>query len=67
MRSPTSRQPKEWDINAVGSDEYLASLTRRLDVLEKKLVGENGGVGRHRPLFPAIQVSVVISVLCLIS
>lgn len=55
MRSP-SRRP--WDVSAVGRDDYLASLTRRLEVLEKKLVGTRGLREDFPPLYPAIKVGV---------
>lgn len=53
LRSP-SRRP--WEVSAVGTDNYLASLTRRLEVLERKLVGKRSLRGDFPPLYPAIKV-----------
>ena len=53
VRSPTKKQ---WDASAVGTDNYLASLTRRLELLEKKLVGKRGLRDGYPPLYPAIKV-----------
>ena len=36
------------DVNAVASEQYIDSLKRRLDVLEKKLIGQ-GGVREGQP------------------
>lgn len=58
MRSPLkspSRRP--WDESAVGREDYLASLTRRLEVVEKKLVGRLGLREGFPPLYPAVWVS----------
>ena len=54
LRSPSSRRP--WDLAAVSTDDYLASLTRRLEALEKKLVGRRGVREDFPPLFPAVKV-----------
>ncbi len=53
LRSPSAKQ---WDVSAVGTDDYLASLTRRLEALEKKLVGRRRLREDFPPLFPAIRV-----------
>ena len=65
LRSPS--KPKEWDASAVGSDDYLASLTRRLDVVEKKLVGARGFRKEYRPLVPAVQVRICQVTQCHVS
>ena len=58
VRSPVRSAPKkEWAAGAVGTDDYLASLTRRLDLLEKKLVGRRGMREGYPPLYPAVKVS----------
>ncbi len=46
---------KQWNSSAVASDDYLSSLTRRLEVLEKKLIGKRA-VKDQPPLKPTIQV-----------
>lgn len=53
LKSP-SRRP--WDLSAVGTDDYLASLTRRLETLEKKLIGKRGSLEDYPPLYPAVKV-----------
>ena len=46
------------DPAKVGSEDYLTSLTRRLDVLEKKLVGRSGMKEDQPPMITTINVSV---------
>ena len=45
------------DQSRVGSEDYLTSLTRRLDVLEKKLVGDSGIKEDQPPLKTTVDVS----------
>ena len=45
------------DPSRVGSEEHLTSLTRRLDLLEKKLVGESGIKEDQPPLRTTVDVS----------
>ena len=47
----------------VGSEDYLASLLRRLDILEKKLVGESGMKEDQPPLKITLDVSVCVCVV----
>ena len=42
-------QGKALDQSRVGSEDCLSSLTRRLDALEKKLVGDSG-MKKDQPL-----------------
>ena len=43
--------PSKVDVNAVASDDYVSSLTRRVEALEKKLLGsERGSRGSRPPL-----------------
>lgn len=57
LKSP-SRRP--WDVSAVGRDNYLASLTRRLETLEKKLVRKRGPLEDFPPLYPAVKVKYLL-------
>lgn len=54
VRSPVRSPRKEWDASAVGRDDYVASLTRRLDILEKRLVGKRRTT---QPLHTTLGVS----------
>ena len=49
--------PLALDQSRVGSEDYLSSLTRRLDVLEKKLVGNSGIKEDQPPLNKTVEVS----------
>ena len=53
----TTKQQRSFEASAVGSDEYLTSLIRRLEVLEKKIVGQNGFKKDQPPLKPTLEVS----------
>lgn len=44
------------DPSKVGSEDYLSSLTRRLDVLEKKIVGNSGMKDDQPPLTTTLNV-----------
>ena len=54
----TSKQQRSFEASAVGSDEYLTSLIRRLDVLEKKIVGQHGLREDQPSLKPTVEVSL---------
>ena len=57
LRSPTRSKSRQWDANAVGSDDYLVSITRRLEILEKRLVGKHGLDQEDQPpLTPILKV-----------
>ena len=55
----TSKVQKGFETSAVGSDEYLTSLIRRLDVLEKKIVGQHGFREDQPPLKPTLEVRIL--------
>ena len=44
------------DVNAVASEEYISSLMRRIDTLEKKLVGKSGFKEDQPSLLPTVNV-----------
>ena len=52
------------DPSKVGSEDYLSSLTRRLDVLEKKLVGDSGIKEDQPPLKTTVNVSSASGLPC---
>lgn len=43
-------------VDAVGSEEYLTALNRRVEILEKKLVGSHGIKEDQPPLKPTLEV-----------
>ena len=47
------------DPSKVGSEDYLSSLTRRLDLLEKKLIGDSGMKKDQPPLATTLNVSLM--------
>ncbi len=47
---------KQFDTSAVGSDDYLITLNRRLDVLERRLVGQHGFKPDQPPLKTTLEV-----------
>lgn len=47
---------KQFDVAAVASDDYLSCLARRLEVLEKKIVGKNIIGDDQPPLKPTLEV-----------
>ena len=47
---------QKFSVDAVGSDEYLTALTRRVEILEKKLVGSRGIKEDQPPLKPTLEV-----------
>ena len=52
------------DPSKIGSEDYLSSLTRRLDVLEKKLVGDSGIKEDQPPLKTTVNVSSASDLPC---
>ncbi len=48
---------QQFDVGAVGSEDYLSALTRRLEALEKRVVGQGGLRLDQPPLKPTLEVS----------
>lgn len=57
MAADQGKAPVTLDQSRVGSEDYLSSLTRRLDALEKKLVGDSGMKKDQPPLNTTVNVS----------
>ena len=57
MATDQGKAPLALDQSRVGSEDYLSSLTRRLDALEKKLVGDSGMKKDQPPLNTTVNVS----------
>lgn len=57
QKMAAEQPPLALDQSRVGSDDYLSSLTRRLDILEKKLVGNSGIKEDQPPLKTTVNVS----------
>ncbi len=55
---------KQFDISAVGSDDYLSTLNRRLEVLERRLVGQNGFKPDQPPLKETLEVRLLYQSVC---
>ena len=58
VKSPFKSPRKQWNPSSVESDDYLVSLTRRLDVLEQKLVGKRSLKADQPPLAPTVKVGL---------
>ncbi len=56
---------QQFDVGAVGSDDYLSALTRRLEALEKRVIGQDGIRPDQPPLKPTLEVSAGHGVLIL--
>ena len=52
------------DQSGVASEDYLASLVRRLDILERKVVGKLGVKEDQPPLKTTLDVSWDIILMC---
>ena len=57
MAADQDKAPLTLDQSRVGSEDYLSSLMRRLDALEKKLVGDSGMKKDQPPLNTTVNVS----------
>lgn len=57
VKSPVRSPKKQWDASAVAKDDYLASVARRLDLMEKRVLGKRGLREGYPPLYPSVKAS----------